>query len=228
MSKKIVVGVLRRQVSDAEKQELEKHFPGCELEFHRLDSCDYHEHAKNCRELKPDLVLLPLERPIPSVAMEEGFRHVALIPGQGLKELKPLHPDFKDFNSKQITCEHTNRERTGAWSGWTRCTDCDLSIAPPKPENISMSVDEKSVLKDGAGSPIPLGVPEEVFNLTLAENDTTPAVNDCKHPNAKWGNNAWAGFGACDDCKKTLSIDEDNKVEVTGDLNPAFTDSEEG
>jgi hypothetical protein len=133
MSKKIVVGVLRRQVSDAEKQELEKHFPGCELEFHRMDSCDYHEHANNCRELKPDLVLLPLERPIPSVAMEEGFKHVALIPGQGLKELKPLHPDFKDFNSKQITCEHTNRERTGAWSGWTRCTDCDLSIAPPKP-----------------------------------------------------------------------------------------------
>ena len=97
MTRVVVVAVLRRNVSREERIALENTFPECDLEFHRLDSRDYKEHLTLCRNLKPDVVLLPLERPIPSAAMKEGFVHVAFIPGVGLKELLPLHPQFKTF-----------------------------------------------------------------------------------------------------------------------------------
>jgi hypothetical protein len=96
MSKKII-GILRGEVTDDARRAFEAKFPGCELEFRRLDSRDYVEHAQTCRDTTFAAVLLPLERPIPSVAMEEGTPHVALIPGMMLKELLPLEPRFRDF-----------------------------------------------------------------------------------------------------------------------------------
>lgn len=142
MSDKVVVGVLRRgAASRAELKELERLFPDCEFVFHRLDPKDYHEHAMLCEELKLDLVLLPLERPIPSVAMEEGFAHVALVPGKGLMELLPLRPKFKKFGvlkkakrtvkgSKPVKkkCLHLRTEDPEPIEGdgrqYRRCLDC--------------------------------------------------------------------------------------------------------
>lgn len=100
MSEKVVIAVLRREVSSEEIEAFEAAYPGRELKFVRIDSRDYQEHAETCRRLKPDVVLLPLEKPIPSVAMDEGFRHVALRPGEGLRELLPLNPEFKPFEPK--------------------------------------------------------------------------------------------------------------------------------
>lgn len=97
MTRKVIIGVLRREISQEEKEAFQAAFPGCELEFHQLDSTDYLDHAKKCRELPTRYVFLPLDRPIPSLAMEEGVQHVAFIPGQGLMELLPLNPEFKDF-----------------------------------------------------------------------------------------------------------------------------------
>lgn len=75
-------------------------FPGDEIVFRRTDPRDYKEHAAQCDELKPAFVLLPLERPIPSVAMEKGFQHVVIDPQGDLIELEPLAPKFKPFIPK--------------------------------------------------------------------------------------------------------------------------------
>jgi hypothetical protein len=93
--------LLRRDESTLtsdERRALEEAFQGKTLEFKRADPADYHEHAENCKRLQPDAVLLPLERPIPSQAMDEGFRHIA-IRGTEAVELMPLKAEFKPFKA---------------------------------------------------------------------------------------------------------------------------------
>ncbi len=67
-----------------------------EVQYLRIDSADYKEHDEICQRLKPATVILPLDRPIPSLAMEHGHRHIALTP-DGPLELLPLVPQFKPF-----------------------------------------------------------------------------------------------------------------------------------
>lgn len=74
-------------------------FPGEKLDLVPTSPLDYLDHAENCRIEKPDVVVLPKDRPVPSLAMQEGFAHVVITP-DGLKELLPLVPEFKPFKPK--------------------------------------------------------------------------------------------------------------------------------
>ena len=96
---KVVVLIMRSELLDLDPKEiaeLEKTFSGKEFEFHSSYPHDYRDHAENCRKLNPDVVILPKDRPIPSLAMEEGFIHVAFTE-LGILELEPLTPKFKPF-----------------------------------------------------------------------------------------------------------------------------------
>jgi hypothetical protein len=100
LSKNVIL--LRRNPTDLrawERQALKSRY-GDDITFIRTDPKDHEEHARQCREYQPVAVLLPMERPIPSTAMEEGFAHVAFVPGTGgarLGRLEPLVPQF-EFN----------------------------------------------------------------------------------------------------------------------------------
>lgn len=98
----VLVTVLRRDESDLTVDEIaavRAMFPDKEVVFRRTDPQDYQEHAAQCEELQPAAVLLPRERPIPSLAMEKGFQHIAFTPN-GLMELKSLNPTFRPFVPK--------------------------------------------------------------------------------------------------------------------------------
>lgn len=97
-----LIAVMRRELAELTEDELgmiREKFPGRELRFLRIDPEDYKEHADICRERKPAMVLLPRERPIPSLAMEEGFQHCAFT-RDGLMELEPMQPSFRPFRPK--------------------------------------------------------------------------------------------------------------------------------
>ena len=101
METKIVM-ILRRSENDLtpeEKAAFEQSFPGCKIEYVSSNPVDCYEHEKNCKEIKPDAVLLPKDKPIPVLAMEQGFAHVTLTPG-GLLQLKKITPDFAPFGAK--------------------------------------------------------------------------------------------------------------------------------
>ena len=69
-------------------------FPSTEIEFQYIHPWDHLEHAALCAELgSEDLVILP-ERPLVSLAMENGVRHVAITPN-GLMELVSVKPELK-------------------------------------------------------------------------------------------------------------------------------------
>ena len=86
--------VLRRDVPTGEEfAALRRQFPRKILNFVRTDPPDYHEHYNDCVRLKADAVLLPENRPIPSLAMEKGFRHLTVSRGQ-LLELQTIDPVF--------------------------------------------------------------------------------------------------------------------------------------
>src|SRR5262245_4649652 len=75
--------------------------PGEEIRYFRRDPADYMQHHANCTAtLNPDvdLVLLPRERSVPSLAMERGFRHVTLTP-DGLMMLVGLEPEFVPYRA---------------------------------------------------------------------------------------------------------------------------------
>jgi len=74
-------------------------FLGCQVTFERIDPVDYLEHAAICRKLKPDMVLLPREQPVPSLAMEEGFTHCVVSPDGTVMRLLPITPQFVPFAS---------------------------------------------------------------------------------------------------------------------------------
>ena len=91
--------VLRKALSPEEEVMIRSKLPGKEIEFQVVHSQDYLEHAETCRVLNPeegDFVILPKDRPIPSLAIEQGVPHVALTK-DGLMELLPLKPEFKPF-----------------------------------------------------------------------------------------------------------------------------------
>src|SRR5581483_7496960 len=93
---KIIVGILRREQKDLLQEEvlaIEHAFPGKEIQYVKLDSRDYLEHSKLCREIKPSVVILPMDRPIPAKAMEEGVVHVEATTGR-LRRLLPARAGF--------------------------------------------------------------------------------------------------------------------------------------
>lgn len=58
---------------------------------------DYLEHAKDCERIKPHFVLLPAERPIPSLAMERGVRHLFVGADGVLHELLGIEVKSRPF-----------------------------------------------------------------------------------------------------------------------------------
>ena len=98
------VVLLRRDPEDLTSEEfaiIRGSFPGRELRFSRRDPRDYREHDRQCQEFMYNpVVILPFERPIPSLAMEHGVPHVVVTP-QGLMELLPLVPQFRPFQARE-------------------------------------------------------------------------------------------------------------------------------
>lgn len=97
---RIRVLILRRDENELtipERAALTAAFPGHEVEFVTTNPRDYEEHAADCERLKPHVVLLPRERPIPSLAMERGVAHVTVGPDGYLVKLLPLVPQFQPF-----------------------------------------------------------------------------------------------------------------------------------
>lgn len=98
----VLVTILRRDESDLTMGEIatvRAKFPDREVVFRRTDPRDFKEHAAQCEEFQPTAVLLPRERPIPSLAMEKGFQHIAFTPN-GLMELESINPTFRPFVPK--------------------------------------------------------------------------------------------------------------------------------
>ena len=93
--------LLRRDESDlseGERTAFQAKWPGEELKFVRTDPKDFKEHAEDCTRIQPDAVVLPVERPIPYLAMQAGFKHVTLGPdGTKLLELKKMDVVFEPF-----------------------------------------------------------------------------------------------------------------------------------
>ena len=99
----VLVTILRRDESDlisGERELIIAAFTGKKVIFRRTDPIDFQQHAEQCRQLKPAAVILPRERPIPALAMEEGFQHITVFAGRGVVELEPLVPQFKEFVPK--------------------------------------------------------------------------------------------------------------------------------
>ncbi len=95
----VTIIVLRKEISDKDKETLQRLFPGKHLDFLVTNPSNYMDHDRQCRELNADLVVLP-ERPIPSLAMERGVSHVTITPEGQVLELLPLKPEFKPFVPK--------------------------------------------------------------------------------------------------------------------------------
>ena len=68
-----------------------------EISFVRSDARDFQEHDEHCEVIRPVVVLLPRERPIPSLAMEHGHRHITFGPDGKLYELKAINPVLEPF-----------------------------------------------------------------------------------------------------------------------------------
>ena len=101
---RIKVLILRRAESEltvGERAALTAAFPDQKFEFVTTNPRDYEEHAVDCARLEPRVVLLPRERPLPSLAMEHGFVHVTVGPDGYLHKLLPLIPKFEHFVSEE-------------------------------------------------------------------------------------------------------------------------------
>jgi hypothetical protein len=85
-----------RDLSTEEKQVIEACYPGETVEYQRIDPIDHRSHYELCRSLAPSAVILPAERPIPVLAMEHGYHHVAVISGR-VMELVSINTEFKPF-----------------------------------------------------------------------------------------------------------------------------------
>jgi len=102
MSEKARVILLRRdKLSSSEEKMLQKVFADQELEYHRTDPVDYKEHLRDCERIKPVAVVLPLEKPIPSAAMEKGFCHILIEEGKDIVQLESIIPRFTIFAPNQ-------------------------------------------------------------------------------------------------------------------------------
>lgn len=87
---------LREVLSAKEIAAVKKCFPGKEVNFVVNHPKDYIEHAEMCR-MEPKPIVVLKDRPIPSLAMEEGVTHVVIMPDGQVMELLPLEPKFKPF-----------------------------------------------------------------------------------------------------------------------------------
>lgn len=68
---------------------------GADLEFVRTDPPDYRQHLADCQRLSPVAVFLPLDKPIPSAAMDAGFPHITVFPDGSLQRLVDLRAEFE-------------------------------------------------------------------------------------------------------------------------------------
>lgn len=94
---KIRVMLMRRDdLDDNEKKALQELYPGHEFDPFRTDPMDFRDHLRICEESKPDVVILPREKPVPVLAMEKGFVHVTMTP-KGFMRLLRVVPDFVEF-----------------------------------------------------------------------------------------------------------------------------------
>lgn len=94
---KIRVMLMRRDdLDDNEKQALQALYPGDELDIFRSDPVDFRDHLRMCEEFKPDVVVLPREKPVPVLAMEKGYVHITMTP-KGFMRLLRVVPDFVEF-----------------------------------------------------------------------------------------------------------------------------------
>lgn len=92
---KMRILLLRRdRLNEQEVAELQNKFPGMDFEFRRSDALDFEVHAFMCQQFRPDLVILPKEKPIPAEAMEKGFKHVTFTP-KGLATLTKLSAELQ-------------------------------------------------------------------------------------------------------------------------------------
>ena len=89
-----------KDFSTKDVETIQKSFPGKKLNFRSIRPRDYREHAEICKRLKPAVVILSLDRPIPSLAMEHGVPHVKVTPN-GLSRLVVLKPKFEPFEPSQ-------------------------------------------------------------------------------------------------------------------------------
>src|ERR1700677_1630994 len=67
---------------------------GADINLIRTDPVNYREHLANCERFEAAAVLLPLDKPIPSAAMEKGFPHVTVLSNGRLARLASLKPIF--------------------------------------------------------------------------------------------------------------------------------------
>ncbi len=96
----ITILLLRRDaetLSAAEMAAISQKFPGWDINYVRTDPRDAQQHLNDCQHLNPAMVLLPSERPIPSMAMGAGFAHCSFSPDGVVMELEPLQPNFRPF-----------------------------------------------------------------------------------------------------------------------------------
>lgn len=99
MNKENIIRVMllrKDELNPDEYNRFKEKFPRSQIETFRCDPKNYHEHTENCEKLKPDFIILPMDRPIPSEALERGFRHV-FSTSKGLEELKSIHIESKPF-----------------------------------------------------------------------------------------------------------------------------------
>lgn len=92
--------VLRRDpdsLSSHEMSLLRQAFPNRELRLLRSDPTNYRDHAAECEARRPAAVLLPMERPIPSLALERGHLHL-FFSESTLMQLKGLQLDAVPFS----------------------------------------------------------------------------------------------------------------------------------
>ncbi len=85
-----------RDLSDEEISLIQRAFAGRDVQFRRIDPANYQEHDTLCAQLQPEAVILPMDRPIPSLAMEHGFVHVTVKDGKVMK-LEPMETNFTPF-----------------------------------------------------------------------------------------------------------------------------------
>lgn len=97
MKGEVTILLLRRDSLPAEEMEaLGQKFPGADIRLERIDPPDCIAHARMCENYPGAFVYLPGERPLPSLAMKWGVRHITFVPGEGLQELVEIpRPVFK-------------------------------------------------------------------------------------------------------------------------------------
>lgn len=126
MKRMVLVLVMRRDPDELTSQEhaaIRRCFPGCSFVFRREDPADYQEHAELCEKHKPDVVMLPKDRPVPSLAMERGFAHCVVSESGEVMKLLPITPQFVPFTTEksEAVTDEAPAEDTG--SDETRFTE---------------------------------------------------------------------------------------------------------